>query len=367
MKIELIENKIFINRGDSKEEIHPFWLRERLDGEEFLDKGTQQRLFDPSSMNCEVAVEKAKISDGFIEINFNDGASSKIDLNKLASEFSNKDTVIKSINKIKWDSTLKNVKNFEYKDNFFDSKEMHDLLVSFYQYGFVIIKNVPTEDNFIVKFANSIGSVRRTNFGEHFNVRSKLNPNDLAYTTLHLTPHTDNPYRNPVPCIQLLHCIENEVSGGFSTLVDGYTVTENLKKDDPETYKILSEVKVRFRFTDKNVVLEDWSELIHLDEEKNFKQVRFSPRLDYVPILEKNKLDFYYKARKKLSDLYNSEKNRIEFKLEPKDLMMMDNYRVLHGRTKFDPEEGKRFLQGCYIDFDSTEGKLRHLKRKFNL
>ena len=240
--------------------------------------------------------------------------------------------------------------------------------VSFFEkYGFVIIKNVPTEINYIVKFANSIGSVRRTNFGEHFNVKSKSNPNDLAYTTLHLSPHTDNPYRNPVPCIQLLHCIESEVSGGLSTLVDGYTVTENLKKEDPEAYKILSEVKVRFKFTDKSVVLEDWSELIHLDENKEFKQVRFSPRLDYVPMLEKNKLDLYYKSRKKLSDLYNSKDNRIEFKLTSKDLMMMDNYRVLHGRTKFDPSEGKRFLQGCYIDFDSTEGKLRHLKRKFGL
>ena len=46
---------------------------------------------------------------------------------------------------------------------------------------------------------------------------------------------------------------------------------------------------------------------------------------------------------------------------------MMDNYRLLHGRTKYDPNEGNRFLQGCYIDYDSTEGKLRHLKRKFNL
>ena len=84
-------------------------------------------------------------------------------------------------------------------------------------------------------------------------------------------------------------------------------------------------------------------------------------------MLEKNKLDQYYKARKKLSDMYNSEKNRIEFKLAPNDLMMMDNYRVLHGRTKYDPDEGNRFLQGCYIDFDSTEGKLRHLKRKFKI
>jgi gamma-butyrobetaine dioxygenase len=45
---------------------------------------------------------------------------------------------------------------------------------------------------------------------------------------------------------------------------------------------------------------------------------------------------------------------------------MMDNYRVLHGRTAYNSNDGNRFLQGCYIDFDSTEGKLRHLKRKFN-
>jgi len=367
MKIEVNQNKVLFNNGHSTQEIHPFWLRERVDGKEFLDQGTQQRLFDPSAMDSEIVIEKAIIKEDILEINFNDGVSSKLNIDMIASEFSNKDTVIKSINKIKWDSELKNIKNFNFNDNFFESKEMYDLLVSFYEYGFVIIKNVPTENNFIVNFANSIGSVRRTNFGEHFNVRSKLDPNDLAYTTLHLSPHTDNPYRNPVPCIQILHCIENEVSGGFSTLVDGYTVTEKLKKEDPESYKILSEIKVRFKFTDKNVVLEDWSELIHLDENKEFKQVRFSPRLDYVPMLEKNKLDLYYKARKKLSDLYNSNNNRIEFKLKPKDLMMMDNYRILHGRTQFDPKEGKRFLQGCYIDFDSTEGKLRHLKRKFGI
>ena len=367
MKIELGENKVFINIDSKKQEIHPFWLRERVNGDKFLDKGTQQRLFDPSTMDGEVIIKKVQIKNGFLEVDFSDGVNSKLEIKKLETEFSNKDTVIKSIPKKMWDSTLKNIKNFKYKEGFFESREMYDLLVSFYEFGFVVIKNVPTEKNYIVKFANSVGSVRRTNFGEHFNVKSKSNPNDLAYTTLHLSPHTDNPYRNPVPCIQLLHCIENEVSGGYSTLVDGYTVTENLKKNDPDAYKILTEVKVRFKFTDKNVMLEDWSELIHLDDEKNFKQVRFSPRLDYVPMLEKDKLDQYYKARKKLSDMYNSEKNRIEFKLEPKDLMMMDNYRVLHGRTKFDPEEGKRFLQGCYIDFDSTEGKLRHLKRKFNL
>ena len=366
MKIELNKNKVYFNNGTVKKEIHPFWLRERVDGEEFLDKGTQQRLFDPTSLDSEILINKANITDKFLEIDFNDGINSKLDIDKLALEFLNEDIIIKSIPKIKWDSSLKNIKNFEYQENFFESKEMYDLLVSFYKYGFVIIKNIPTDDNFIVKFANSIGSVRRTNFGEYFDVKSKPDPNDLAYTSLGLAPHTDNPYRNPVPCSQLLHCIESEVSGGLSTLVDGFTVTEDLKKEIPEFYKILSEIKVRFKFIDKDVVLEDWSELIKLNDDNTFKQIRFSPRMDYVPMLDKEKLDLYYKARKKLSEMYNSEKYRIEFKLAPKDLMMMDNYRLLHGRTSYEVKEGNRFLQGCYIDYDSTEGKLRHLKRKFN-
>ena len=367
MKIELIKNKVYFSNGSEKKEIHPFWLRERVTGEKYLDKGTQQRLFDPTSLNNNISINKAFIDEKYLEIDFNDGVNSKIEIDKITSEFSSEDIVVKSIQKIKWDSSLNNIKNFDFKDNFYDSKEMHDLLVSFYKYGFVIIKNIPNTKNYIVKFANSIGSVRRTNFGEYFDVKSKPNPNDLAYTSLALAPHTDNPYRNPVPCIQLLHCIESKVSGGLSTLVDGFTVTEDLKKEYPEFYKILNEVKVRFRFIDKDVVLETISPLIELNDDKSFKQVRFSPRLDFVPILDKNKLELYYQARKKISEMYNSDKYRIEFKLEPKDLMMMDNHRLLHGRTSYKIKEGERYLQGCYIDYDSTEGKLRHLKRKFNL
>ena len=142
MKIQLSENKVFFENNGLKKEIHPFWLRERVDGEEFLDKGTQQRLFDPSTMSGEIIIKKAQIKNGFLEIDFNDGVNSKLDISKLESEFSNKDTVIKSIPKKKWDSTLKNIKNFEYKEGFFESKEMYDLLVSFYEFGFVVIKNV---------------------------------------------------------------------------------------------------------------------------------------------------------------------------------------------------------------------------------
>ena len=365
MKIEINNNIIIFNHNNQKIEIHPIWVRDRVNGKEHLAEKTDQRLFDPSFLE-NIEIKNASIKENILDLTFNDGVNSKFEITKLASEFLDSENLLNTVKPKLWDSSL--IKNpiYSYKNDFFESKDLYNLLKSFYKYGFVILKKLPTKNNFIVNFANSIGSIRPTNFGEYFNVKSLPNPNDLAYTSLALSPHTDNPYRKPVPCIQLLHCIENDVSGGFSTLVDGFQVANNLKKNDPDLFKILTKVKVRFKFTDKDVVLENNGSLIELDENENLKQVRFSTRLDYVPILEKNKLDLYYKARKKISDLYNSKKFRIEFKLMPGDLLMMDNHRLLHGRTAYDANEGKRFLQGCYIDYDSSEGKLRHLKRNFN-
>ncbi len=366
MKIELTDNKVFFEKQGAKKEIHPFWLRERVNSENFLDQKTQQRLFDPTMLKNSSEISKVNISDKFLEVSFKDGAYAKLVIENILKEFE-KDNELYFINKISWKSDFQNNNIYKFNKNFFEEKIMYESLLDFYKYGFVIFENVPTQDNFIVNFANLIGSIRRTNFGEFFNVKSKPNPNDLAYTSLPLAPHTDNPYRKPVPCIQLLHCIENEVGGGLSTLVDGLAVTEELKKEHPTFFQILTEIKVRFQFVDDNVVLEDWAEMIQLDENKRLKQVRFSPRLDFVPLMDKEKLELYYTARNKISEMYNSEKFRIEFKLKPGDLLMMDNYRLLHGRTEYNANEGNRFLQGCYIDYDSTEGKLKHLKRKFNI
>ena len=366
MKIELNDNKVFFEKQGAKKEIHPFWLRERVNSENFLDQKTQQRLFDPTMLKNSSEISKVNISDKFLEVSFKDGAYAKLVIENILKEFE-KDNELYFINKISWKSDFQNNNIYKFNKNFFEEKIMYESLLDFYKYGFVIFENVPTQENFIVNFANSIGSIRRTNFGEFFNVKSKPNPNDLAYTSLPLAPHTDNPYRKPVPCIQLLHCIENEVGGGLSTLVDGLAVTEELKKEHPTFFQILTEIKVRFQFVDDNVVLEDWAEMIQLDENKRLKQVRFSPRLDFVPLMDKEKLELYYAARNKISEMYNSKKFRIEFKLKPGDLLMMDNYRLLHGRTEYNANEGNRFLQGCYIDYDSTEGKLKHLKRKFNI
>jgi gamma-butyrobetaine dioxygenase len=46
---------------------------------------------------------------------------------------------------------------------------------------------------------------------------------------------------------------------------------------------------------------------------------------------------------------------------------MMDNCRLLHGRTGFNPAEGLRYLQGCYIDIDGPRSLYRVLRRRRTL
>ena len=364
VRIEIAKNKVFLKLTKKKLEIHPLWLRERARLNTLHDEHTDQRLYDPSELKTNLKIKKASISNGHLNVNFNDGIKFDYEIKELFYEL-NKNLPYEK--PILWNSKLKNKPLEKYREHMFDTINMYDLLQNFYKYGFVIIKNAPADENFLVKFANSIGTVRPTNFGTTFNVRSEKNYNDLAYTTHHIAAHTDNPYRKPVPCIQLLHCIYNEVKGGFSTVVDGFAVAEYLKKNHKDLFNTLASTKVRYRFVDKDVILENWGEIIELDENEKLKQIRHSPRLDYVSILDKNKLEKFYKARRLFSKLCASKKFELKFKLQMGDIMMFDNHRTLHGRTSFNKKEGKRFLKGCYIDHDSTEGKLRFLERKFKL
>ena len=263
MRIQIANNKVFIKLPKKKMEIHPLWLRERARLENLHDKNTDQRLYNPSDLNINLKIIKASISNGHLNINFNDGIKFNYEIKELFYEL-NKNLPYK--NPILWNSKLKHIPSANYRDHMFDTINMYDLLQNFYKYGFVIIKKAPNDEDFLVKFANSIGTVRPTNFGTTFNVRSEKNYNDLAYTNHYIAAHTDNPYRKPVPCIQLLHCIYNEVKGGFSTVVDGFAIAEYLKKNHKDLFNILSYTKVRFRFIDKDVILENWCEIIVLDE-----------------------------------------------------------------------------------------------------
>ena len=53
--------------------------------------------------------------------------------------------------------------------------------------------------------------------------------------------------------------------------------------------------------------------------------------------------------------------SKLRFLLKKGTLLMMDNYRLLHGRTAFDSNKGQRHLQGCYRDHDGVTSLYRML------
>ncbi len=349
---------ITIEEGKLKgTKLNSLWLRERLSGEIYVDQNNMQRLYEPSLLDEDLCIKEFRIGDNFISIIFSDGAEGKISIDEIYNEINFIDCIPQK--KI-WNKSDK-LQVFNNNKIHQDKNSLIEMLRSFYEYGYVIIENTKAEENEVINFAEKIGPVRTTNWGKLFNVVSKPNPNDLAYTALELKSHSDNPYRKPVPGIQLLHCIANESTGGDSSLVDGFSVSEYLKEYYHDFYEILTQTNVNFKFTDVDVILENKSKLIELDSDGNFKQISFSGRLDYVPLLKEENLKMFYKARKCMYELCNSDQFKIKFRLSKGMIAMFDNLRTLHGRTKFDPNTGFRHLQGCYIDHDATEGKLRRL------
>ncbi len=223
---------------------------------------------------------------------------------------------------------------------------------------------MPTRAEAIFDVGRSFGFTRETNFGALFDVRSTAAATDLAYTSLPLDPHTDNPYRDPVPGVQLLHCLVNETSGGLSTLVDGFAAARALEARDPAAFALLSRTPVRFRYQDATTELVASALPIERDASGGLVAIHFSPRLDFVPLRPPAELDAYYRARRAFDHLLRSPEFEVRFLLAPGDLLMMDNRRLLHGRTGFDPGEGVRHLQGCYIDIDGPRSLYRVVRRR---
>ena len=236
MQVQFQNNSLNVSHHDKIFQLHPVWLRERLPGEDYFDIDTHQRLYEPSSIDLELQITNAELIDSQLKIEFNDGVKGAYNINELLKEMDNNQNKNGPLpERILWDASLKSFPEIQFEVDMANKKSMYDLLINFYKYGFIIIKNAPIENKFLLKFVNSIGPVKITNFGEYFDVMSKPNPNDLAYKPIALPPHTDNPYRKPTaPGIQFLHCLQNEVSGGFSTLVDGFAVAEYIKKITPK-------------------------------------------------------------------------------------------------------------------------------------
>jgi gamma-butyrobetaine dioxygenase len=221
----------------------------------------------------------------------------------------------------------------------------------------------------VLAVARSLGYVRETNYGRLFDVRAEPAAANLAFTRLPIAPHTDNPYRDPVPTIQLLHCLHAAAGGGGdSTFTDGFRAAAVLRGRNPAAFTCLTTTPVTFAYSDAAAVLRATGPMIGLDPRGRIRQIRLNGR-SLAPVrLAAAQARAFYAAYRAFAELAADAEALVTTTLAPGDCVIFDNTRVLHGRTAFangggTASAGRRHLQGCYADLDGLASTVAVLAR----
>ncbi|HEX3791715.1 MAG TPA: TauD/TfdA family dioxygenase [Pseudonocardiaceae bacterium] len=243
-----------------------------------------------------------------------------------------------------------------------DPQNRIDALNSILSQGFLLLHGVPTVPGQVLDVATSFGFVRHTNYGDLFDVRVEQNPVNLAFTALPITPHTDNPYRDPVPTLQLLHCLHNDAEGGNSGLVDGFRAAAMLREHNHAAFDTLTHTAVTFAFESADAALSATRPMIGTDPYGRIREVRFNNRsLQPVPVGPDT--EDFYAAHRAFAEVLQRPELQLTLHLAPGDCLVFDNTRVLHARTAFG-STGRRHLQGCYADLDSLASTITLLRKE---
>ena len=346
---------------------HSTWLRDNALDTKTRDKNNGQRLITVSDVPVKTYIKSASLNKKSKEITINFLPKKKqviFSTNWLKNNAYDKKQVgskvwINPDLKIWSKNTLKHIPIINYKTAKSNKKLLINWLKSLNSFGFAKITGCEKKTGTVIKVAKLFGYVRETNYGKYFDVKSKTNAINLAYTNHGLQAHTDNPYRNPVPTIQILHCIKNSTKGGETKVIDGFNAALHLKKKNKKYFDLLSKYCSRFEFKrKKNIHLKSRFPMIKLSPDRELIAIHFNNRsiapLTDVPY---NDMLNYYKAYRKFSKIIDDPKMAIKFKLKEGDCFIVDNTRVLHARTAYSGT-GSRLLQGCYADKDGLLSKI---------
>ena len=127
-------------------------------------------------------------------------------------------------------------------------------------------------------------------------------------------------------------------------------------------FNLLTSTPVTFRYRTEHVWLEAVTTFLGLDSGGHIRHIRLNNRSIRPFDVKMRRLDEFYEAYFALLELVNARRLQIRFKLEPGDVILFDNERILHGRTAYSGA-GNRHLAGCYADRDGLRSTWRILKR----
>jgi gamma-butyrobetaine dioxygenase len=347
---------------------HAIWLRDNAWDPQTRAPGNGQRLITLRDIPVDTHIASAAISGKHLTVHFApEGKSVDYDIAWLQAHAYDRpaqrtpgwtaDTITT------WDSSLMDALPVgDMHTVTHQPGALRDWLAQVHRYGFGKLTGGPVEPGALLKVAALFGYVRETNYGVYFEVRTEVNPSNLAYTSLGLQAHTDNPYRDPAPTMQILYCLESSTEGGENMVVDGFRAAQRLRAENPAWFDLLTQYCARYEYAgEAGVCLRSRRPMIELAPDGEMVAIRFNNRstaaITDVPFAQ---MSDYYAAYRRLGEIIDDTAMEVTFKLSPGECFLVDNTRVLHARKGYSGS-GKRWLQGCYTDKDGLLSKLAAL------
>ncbi|TIX90809.1 gamma-butyrobetaine dioxygenase [Rhizobium sp. P44RR-XXIV] len=358
----------------TKQRFHAVWLRDNAWDEATRAPGNGQRLITLGDISADISISAAKPEDGLLHLTFQpEDRTISYDPKWLADHGydvrQHKVAGWTGSDIETWDAGLSaGIPVGDFSAVSRSESALRDWLYGVRRYGFGKLVGGPVEDGALFKVADLFGYVRETNYGRHFEVRTEVNPSNLAYTGLGLQAHTDNPYRDPVPTLQILYCLENSAEGGENMVVDGFRAAERLRAENPRGFELLTRYCANYEYSGSaGVCLHSRRPMLELAPDGELIGIRFNNRstaaITDVPYED---MADYYAAYRRLGEIIDDTSMQVTFKLAPGESFIVDNTRVLHARKGYSGA-GSRWLQGCYADKDgllSTLGAIELKDRK---
>jgi len=355
--------------GDSRIRFHAIWLRDNAWDAATRSADNGQRLIAVRDIPQKTTISAATLIRETLSVTFAP-EDKTVDYDVtwlLQNAYDRTENILAGWTKCgveTWDSGLMTripVADFETVSS--DPIELKTWLGQIARFGFGKLMNGPVEDLALMQVVDLFGYVRETNYGRHFEVRTEVNPTNLAYTGLGLQAHTDNPYRDPVPTIQVLYCLESSAAGGENMVVDGFRAAERLRAENEDWFNVLARYCAHFEYSGSDgVILQSRRPMIELAPDGELIGLRFNNRstaaIKDVPF---DDMETYYAAYRRLGEIIDDPAMEVSFRLEPGESFLVDNRRVLHARKGYSGA-GKRWFQGCYADMDSLHSKLAVLE-----
>jgi alpha-ketoglutarate-dependent taurine dioxygenase len=142
--------------------------------------------------------------------------------------------------------------------------------------------------------------------------------------------------------------------------VDGMAVAERLRAYDADAFTTLSQIPILYRFEELALVTE--RTMLEIDTQGQFHAICYDDRSIAPLPLKGPRLKKYYAAYRQLAELLGEPARSVGCRLQPGDLVLFDNTRILHGHAAF--SVGARQFQGYHLDADGLYSALAVLSRQ---